>query len=140
MSGYSRIATEDTAGSDCRDADVASCSTYIQLQLVGLTQTPSYEHQTAVHLCNLPAGVLDKILDHLPPDSLLHAACVCREWQQTVNTDKYKKVRVAWYCKGFLQPGLVASFRTRPQVLSFSSQRRLRDLREAIGKTMMLQL
>ena len=140
MSGYSRIATEDTADSNYSDPDVASCSTYIQPQLAELTQTHFYQHQTAVQLCNLPAGILDTILDHLPPDSLLDAACVCREWQRTVYTDKYKKVRVAWYCKSFLQPGLVASFRTRPQVLSFSSQRRLRELREAIGKTMMLQL
>lgn len=140
MARYSRVATEDDPPPCCQDTDPTCCSTSTRPQVIELAQDLAPDTNSAVQLQDLPGGLIDKILDQLPPDSLLDAACVCRDWQQTVHTDKYKKVRVAWFCKSFLQPGLVASFRTRPQVLSFSSQRRLQHFREGIGKAMMLQV
>lgn len=139
MARYSRLSVGEPLETFDAARQHEECSGRSELS-VELTERVSPDEHAAVHLTSLPPGLMEEILDFLPPDSLLDAACVCRDWHHTVHTDKNKRFRVAWYCKAFLQPGLVATFRTKPRILSYASERRLLEFRESIGKMMMLQL
>lgn len=94
---------------------------------------------TGEQLQLLPAHLVNKILDSLPPDSLLNASQVCTSWQQLIQQDQYKQKRVAWHHKSFLQPGHVASFKAKKRLLSYATQHRLTGLTTRVGKTLLLQ-
>lgn len=105
-------------------------------------------HTLAESYCNpgqfspfqgLPQHLVDRVLDSLPPDALLNASRVCKAWRHTVHQDDYKCKRVAWHHKSFVQPGIVAGFRTKRRVLSYAAERRLDELTDRVGKTMLLQ-
>ena len=145
MARYRRLPTSETLQTFDTTLPTSGCSNELeQVRSVQLIDRAEFEEQRtvqqlSVQLHDLPAGLISGILDFLPPDSLLEAACVCRDWQHVVHTDKSKHTRVAWYCKAFVQPGLVAAFRTKPRLISRTSERRLLDFRERIGKLMLLQ-
>ena len=87
----------------------------------------------------LPHQLLDTVLDNLQPDTLLVASQVCRLWQRVTQQDQYKCRRLAWHYKSFVQPGAVATFRAKRRVLSCTAERRLAELTDRVGKTMLLQ-
>ena len=141
MARYTRLSASEPLQSCVTVRQAWQCSGQSQrTPSVELAEMAAPDEQSAMQLTTLPPGLMEEVLDFLPPDSLLDAACVCRSWHHAVHMDKNKRISVAWYCKAFLQPGLVATFRTKPRILSYASQRRLLDLRESIGKMMMLQL
>ena len=90
-------------------------------------------------LQSLPQHLLDKMLDRLPPDDLMNACQVCKVWHDLIQQDCYKCKRLAWHHKSFVQPGSVANFRTKRRVLSYTAERRLIQLTDSVGKTMLLQ-
>lgn len=88
---------------------------------------------------SLPQDVLDRVLDSVPPEDLMSASQVCKVWHNTIQQDQYKCKRLAWHHKSFVQPGCVANFRTRRRLLSCTAERRLSEVTESVGKTMLLQ-
>lgn len=88
---------------------------------------------------SLPQHVLDRVLDSVPPEDLMSASQVCKAWHNTIQQDRYKCKRLAWHHKSFVQPGCVANFRTRRRLLSCTAERRLNEVTESVGKTMLLQ-
>ena len=92
-----------------------------------------------LQLQSLPEHLTNRVLDGLPPDSLLSASQVCKSWKQLIQQDQYKCKRLNWHHKSFLEPGNVAKFRAKKRLLSCATEHRLTDLTERAGKTMLLQ-
>ncbi|DBA91705.1 TPA: hypothetical protein ACH3X1_003303 [Trebouxia sp. C0004] len=91
-------------------------------------------------LQSIPEHLINNILDQLPPDSLIKACYVCKSWNRLIQQDQYKCKRLAWHHKSFLAPGHVAKFRAKKRLLSCAAERRLNELTERVGKTMLLQV
>jgi len=91
-------------------------------------------------LQSIPEHLINNILDQLPPDSLIKACYVCKSWNQLIQQDQYQCKRLAWHHKSFLAPGHVAKFRAKKRLLSCAAERRLIELTERVGKTMLLQV
>lgn len=104
-------------------------------------QFNSYKTLTGDDLLqSIPDHLINNILDQLPPDSLIKACYVCKSWNQLIQQDQYMCKRLAWHHKSFLAPGHVAKFRAKKRLLSCTAERRLNDLTERVGKTMLLQV
>lgn len=104
-------------------------------------QFNSYQNLPGDDLLQLiPEHLINNILDHLPPDSLIKACYVCKSWNQLIQQDQYKCKRLAWHHKSFLAPGHVAKFRAKKRLLSRAAERRLNEFTERVGKTMLLQV
>lgn len=88
---------------------------------------------------SLPQHLLDMVLSRLAPDDLMSAYQVCKVWHKLIQQDRDKCKRLAWQHKSFIQPGLVANFRTKWRLLSYTAERRLDELTDSVGKTMLLQ-
>lgn len=88
---------------------------------------------------SLPQHLLDMVLSRLAPDDLMSAYQVCKVWHDLIQQDGDKCKRLAWQHKSFIQPGLVANFRTKRRLLSYTAERRLDELTDSVGKTMLLQ-
>lgn len=88
---------------------------------------------------SLPQHLLDMVLSRLAPDDLMSAYQVCKVWHDLIQQDRDKCKRLAWQHKNFIQPGLVANFRTKRRLLSYTAERRLDELTDSVGKTMLLQ-
>lgn len=115
--------------------------------------SPGHSHDAAVgnipHDCDLlahispiqslPHHLLDRVLDGVSPEDLTSALLVCKAWHNIIQQDHYKCKRLTWHHKSFVQPGCVANFRTRKRLLSCTAERRLNEVTECIGKTMLLQ-
>ena len=124
-------------------ADIAKSNPVVgHLDHAEVISTPENQPDCDPHVCtfqSIPQHLLDKVLDSLPPDDLMNALQVCKVWQGTIQEDSYKCKRLAWHHKSFVQPGHVASFTTKRRLLSCTAERRLNELTESVGKTMLLQ-
>lgn len=124
--------------------DTASINLASQVHHAAATGTTESQPSCDLSACtsqihSLPQHLLEMVLDSLAPDDLMSAYQVCKVWHNLIQQDRDKCKRLAWQHKSFIQPGLVAHFRTKRRLLSHTAERRLDELTDSVGKTMLLQ-
>ena len=124
----------------------SNLSSRLRLQLDPAALISAFEPQPGCgfsantgQLQSLPQHLLNKMLDRLPPDDLMNAYQVCKIWHDLIQQDCDKCKRLAWHHKSFVEPGYVANFRRKRRLLSCTAERRLNELTDSVGKTMLLQ-
>lgn len=142
---YRRLECVQLAGTPSETSS-SNLASHLSLQLHPAALISALEPQPGCGLLaknsqlqSLPQHLLDKMLDGLPPDDLMIACQVCKVWHDLIKQDCYKCKRLAWHHKSFVQPGSVANFRTKRRWLSYTAERRLNELTDSVGKTMLLQ-